>query len=104
MEDASLELRHRPDAGVGKLAAPVPDAREPDAQSLPPGRLVRLASQVPGTQDEVRYAEQSFAETAVAGAAVQLEPLVSRLPEPVAQLSQKSEPRLGSQGASQPEE
>ena len=104
MEDASPELQHRPDAGVGKLAGPVPDAREPDAQSLPPERSVRLASQVPGTQDEVRYAEQSFAETAVAGAAVQLEPLVSRLPEPVAQLSQKSEPRLGPQGASQPEE
>ncbi len=44
MEDASPELRHRPDAGVGKLAVPVPDVREPDAQSLPPERLVRLAS------------------------------------------------------------
>lgn len=104
MEDASPELQHRPDAGVGKLAAPVPDAREPDAQSLPPGRLVRLASQVPGTRDEVRCEEQSCAETAFAGAAAQLGPLVSQLPEPVAQLSQKSEPRLGPQGASQPEE
>ena len=104
MEDASPELRHRPDAGVEKLAAREPDAREPDAPSLPLEGLVRLASQVPGTRDEVRYAEQSCAETAVAGAAVQLEPLVSRLPEPVAQLSQKSEPRLGPQGASQPVE
>jgi hypothetical protein len=87
MEDASPELRHRPDAGVGKLAAQEPDVREPDARSLPPEPLVRPASPVPGKQDEVRYAEQSCAETAFAGAAAQLGPLVSRLLGPVAQLA-----------------
>jgi hypothetical protein len=97
VEDASPELRH-PDAGVEKLAAREPDVRESDAQSLPLERLVQLASPAPGTQDVVRYEAQSCAETAVAGAAAQLGPLVSRLLEPVAQLaklSQKSEPQLG---------
>jgi hypothetical protein len=104
-EDASPELRHRPDAGVGKLAAPVPDGREPDARSLPLELSVRLASQAPGTQDEVRYEEQSCAETAVAGAAAQLGPLVSRLLGPVAQLAkppQKVDSQLGPQEVSRP--
>jgi hypothetical protein len=95
VEDASPELRHRPDAGVEKLAAREPDVRESDAQSLP---LERLASPAPGTQDVVRYEAQSCAETAVAGAAAQLGPLVSRQLGSVAQLaklSQKSEPQLG---------
>jgi hypothetical protein len=98
VEDASPELRHRPDAGVEKLAAREPDVRESDAQSLPLERLVQLASPAPGTQDVVRYEAQSCAETAVAGAAAQLGPLVSRQLGSVAQLaklSQKSEPQLG---------
>jgi len=106
VEDASLELRHRPDAGVEKLAAQEPDVPEPDARSLPPERLVRLASPALGTQDEVRYGEQSCAETAFADAAAQLEPLVSRLLEPVAQpakLSQKPEPQLGATAAQPPD-
>jgi hypothetical protein len=97
VEDASPELRH-PDAGVEKLAAREPDVRESDAQSLPLERLVQLASPAPGTQDVVRYEAQSCAETAVAGAAAQLGPLVSRQLGSVAQLaklSQKSEPQLG---------
>jgi hypothetical protein len=108
MEDASPEQRHRPDAGVEKLAAREPDAREPDAPSLPLERLVRLASQVPGTRDEVRCEEQSCAETALADAGAQLELLVSLLLEPLAaqlaKLSRKSELQLGAPGASQPAE
>jgi hypothetical protein len=87
MEDATPGPQHHPDAGVEKLAAPAPDGRESDARSLPPEPLVRPASPVPGKQDEVRYAEQSCAETAFAGAAAQLGPLVSRLLGPVAQLA-----------------
>jgi hypothetical protein len=108
MEDASPEQRHRPDAGVEKLAAREPDAREPDAPSLPLERLVRLASQVPGTRDEVRCEEQSCAETALADAGAQLELLVSLLLEPLAaqlaKLSRKSELQLGAPGESQPAE
>ena len=105
MEDASPELRRRPDAVVGKLAGREPDAREPDARSLPPERLVRVASPVPGKQDEVQYEEQSCAETAVAGAAAQPEPLVSRILEPVARLAkpvQKVGSQLGPQEVSRP--
>jgi hypothetical protein len=104
-EDASPELRHCPGAGVEKLAAREPDVPEPDARSLPPERLVRLASPALGTRDEVRYGEQSCAETAVAGAAAQLEPLVSRILEPVAQLAkppQKVGSQLGPQEVSRP--
>jgi hypothetical protein len=107
MEDASPELRHHPDAGVGKLAVPEPDVREPDARSLPPERLVRLASAAPGKLDVVRFGKQSCAERAVGGAAAQLGPPVSRLLGPVAQLaklSEKSEPQLGATGAAQPED
>jgi hypothetical protein len=78
------------------LAARELDVPEPDARSIPPERLVRLASPALGTQDEVRYGEQSCAETAVAGAAAQLEPLVSRILEPVARLA-KSVQKVGSQ-------
>ena len=108
VEDACLELRHRPDEDAGKLVALVLDVQEPDARSLPPERLVRLASQVPGTRDEVRCEEQSCAETAFAGAAAQLGPLVSQLLRPVAAAtrrvgpSRKSEPQLGPQEASRP--
>ena len=108
VEDASPEQRHRPDAGVEKLAAREPDAREPDASSLPLERLALLASPVPGTRDEVRCEEQSCAETAFAGAAAQLGPLVSQLLRPVAAAtrrvgpSRKSEPQLGPQEASRP--
>ena len=104
VEDASPELRRRPDAGVEKLAAREPDVRELDARSLPPERLVRLASPAPGKQDEVRYGEQSCAETAVADAGAQPEPMVSRLLAPMAaqlaKLSRKSEPQLGTQEVS----
>ena len=105
VEDASPELRHRPDAGVEKLAAREPDVRESDAQSLPLERLVQLASPAPGTQDVVRYEAQSCAETAVAGAAAQPEPLVSRILEPVARLAkpvQKVGSQLGPQEVSRP--
>ena len=104
-EDASPELRHRPDAGVEKLAARELDVPEPDARSLLPERWVRLASPALGTQDVARYEAQSCAETAVAGAAAQLEPQVSRLQGPVAQLAkppQKVESQLGPQEVSRP--
>ena len=77
-EGACPELQRRPGEDAEKLADPVPGVLELDVLLLPSERLVPPALAVPCTLAEVPCGERSYAAMALACAAAQLAPGVSR--------------------------
>jgi hypothetical protein len=99
-EDEYPEPPQCQDEGAGKLADPVLDVQEPDAQEPQPEQLARPALSEPCTPDAAQYGARSCVVAALGDAVAQLAQLFSSPRErrpvaaPATEAVQKLEPQI----------